>query len=258
MAPMNRIGLLTTLAIAALAGLVFAIDPNLDTRISRAFIEMGAIRFGLSIDPSVMMVREFGKSCIAALVASAALGIIVKLAVPRVRLWMSTRAMTFLLLTFLLGPGVLVNVMMKEHWARSRPVDVVELGGTDKFMPWWDPRGECPANCSFVSGDAAAAYWTVAAAAVAPPQWRAVAYGGALAFGVAASVLRVVVGAHFVSDVVFSGVLMFLLVWLMHGVMIRWPRTRVTEDEAENAVTMFALRWREAVRDLLRKPRTDP
>ena len=255
---MNRIGLLTTLAIAALAGLVFAIDPSLDTRISRAFIDMGAIRFGLRIDPLVMLARDFGKSCIVAVVASAVLGLVIKLAMPRVRLWMSARAMTFLLVTFLLGPGILVNAVMKEHWSRSRPLDVVELGGTEKFIPWWNPRGECPSNCSFVSGDAAAAFWTVSLAAVAPPQWQAVAYGGALAFGVAASVLRVVVGAHFVSDVAFSGALMFLLVWLMHGVMIRWPRTRVTEDEAENAVTLFALRWREAVRGLLGKPRTEP
>ncbi len=255
---MNRIGLFTTLALAALSGLVFAIDPSLDMRISRAFIDMGAIRFGLRIDPSVMMVREFGKSCLVALVGSAALGLIIKLVVPRIRLWMSTRTMTFLLVTFLLGPGVLVNAVMKEHWSRSRPIDVVELGGAEKFVPWWNPRGECTGNCSFVSGDAAAAFWTVAVAAVAPPQWRAVAYGGALAFGAGAAVLRVVVGAHFASDVAFSGVLMFLLVWLMHGVMIRWPGTRVTEDEAENAVTLFAQRWREAVRDLLRRPRTDP
>lgn len=130
---------------------------------------------------------------------------------------------------------------------------MVDLGGAAKFDLRWDPRGECDRNCSFVSGDVAAAFWTVA-----PPAWRALAYGVALAFGTVASLWRVAAGAHFLTDAVFSGMLTFLTIWVMHGVMIRWPRTRLTEEEADGAIEHVSLWWREAVRDLFRKPRTDP
>ena len=67
----------------------------------------------------------------------------------------------------------------------------------EHFVPWWDPRGDCPNNCSFVSGDVAGAFWTLAPAALAPPQWRALAYGAALALGAGMSVLRIMAGAPF-------------------------------------------------------------
>ena len=50
-------------------------------------------------------------------------------------------------------------------------------------MPWWDPRGDCPKNCSFVAGEPSGAFWTLAPAALTPPAWRALAYGASLAFG---------------------------------------------------------------------------
>jgi membrane-associated phospholipid phosphatase len=95
-----------------------------------------------------------------------------------------------------------------------------------------------------VSGDVSGAYWTVAPAALAPPQWRALAYGGALALGTGMAVFRVMAGAHFVSDTIFAGVFTFLVVWLMHGLIYRWPRTRLSDEAVEDALarTGFSLR----------------
>ena len=72
---------------------------------------------------------------------------------------------------------------LKDHWSRSRPIDVPQFGGEERFTAWWDPRGGCPKNCSFVTGDGSGAFWTLAPAALAPPAWRPVAYAAALAFG---------------------------------------------------------------------------
>ena len=30
---------------------------------------------------------------------------------------------------------------------------LTEFGGTGHFVPWWDPRGDCPKNCSFIAGE---------------------------------------------------------------------------------------------------------
>ena len=103
------------------------------------------------------------------------------------------------------------------------------VGGKERFTPWWDPRGPCTENCSFVAGEASGAFWTLAPAALAPPQWRLLAYGAALVFGIAMGVLRMAAGAHFFTDVVFAGVLMFLLIWTCHGLIYRWRPTRLTD-----------------------------
>ena len=83
----------------------------------------------------------------------------------------------------MLGPGLLVNLTLKNHWGRPRPIEVAQFGGDKQFVAWWDPRGTCDGNCSFVSGDVSGAIWTIAPAALVPPPWRALAYGGALALG---------------------------------------------------------------------------
>ena len=49
----------------------------------------------------------------------------------------------------------------------------------------------------------------------------------------AIGVLRIAAGAHFFSDVVFAGVFMYLLIWLVHGLIYRWPATRIDEAAVE-------------------------
>jgi len=108
-------------------------------------------------------------------------------------------------------------------------------------VPWWDPRGDCPANCAFVSGDVAGAFWTIAPAALAPPQWRLLAYAGALTLGVGMAAIRIMAGAHFPSDVIFAGVFTFLIIWVTYALIYRWPRTRLSDDGVERALERLAL-----------------
>ena len=53
--------------------------------------------------------------------------------------------------------------------------------------------------------------------------------------------MRISGGAHFFSDVMFSGVFTFLIVWLMHALIYRWPRTRTTDARLEAAIERVAL-----------------
>ena len=135
-----------------------------------------------------------------------------------------------------MGPGIVVNVIMKDYSGRPRPMYVTEFGGKDQFLPWWDMRGPCTKNCSFVAGEPSGAFWTMAPAAVAPPHWRAAAYGAALVFGAAVGVLRMSAGGHFFTDVVFGGVVIFLVIWLVHGLLYRWRATRLTDAGIERVL----------------------
>jgi lipid A 4'-phosphatase len=240
---MNRTGLIIALAIAAVTGLVFGLYPALDLAVSRyfyGFVDSSHNVFAWRISPPLMLARNVGLWIGTVLVAPAVAALVVKLVLPRRKIFISGRAVVFLIATLALAPGLVVNVLLKDHWGRPRPIDVTQFGGTQHFTAWWDPRGDCPANCSFVSGDVAGAFWTIAPAALAPPQWRALAYGAALALGTGMAAIRVMAGAHFVSDTVFAGVFTFLIIWLVHGLIYRWPRTRLSDEAIERAIERLA------------------
>jgi len=240
---MNRTGLIIALAVAAITGVAFGLYPQLDLTISAPFhaMTLGGYSFGWHIYPPLMLARDIGLWVGALLVAPAVAALLIKLLLPKRRLLISGRAIVFLIATLALAPGLLANVVLKDHWGRPRPIDVTQFGGTDHFVAWWDPRGECPNNCSFVSGDVAGAFWTIAPAALAPPQWRALAYSAALALGAGMSMLRLMAGGHFISDTVFSGVFTFLIIWIGHGLIYRWPRTRLSDVGVERAIERIAM-----------------
>lgn len=237
---MNRTGLVIALAVAATVGVAFALYPDFDLAISRAFYEPDKHDFPLRFVRPLYRVREIAQWIVAAIAVPAGLALLLKLILPRRRMLISARAVVFLLGTLALGPGLLVNVVLKDHWPRSRPIDVPQFGGDERYTPWWDPRGGCSKNCSAVAGEASGAFWTFAPAALAPPQWRPLAYAGAIVFGAAVGGLRVAFGGHFFTDVVFAGVLTFLLVWCMHGLLYRW-RTRPSDEALERAIELAAL-----------------
>lgn len=246
---MNRTGLAIALAIAVVVGVLFAVYPRLDIDISALFYNRKIDLFDANAQPWVKHSRDAARWLITLIFAPACLAVIGKLIVPKRRMLIGGRAAVLLIVTMALGPGVLTNLVLKDHWGRARPIDITELGGAFRFTPWWDPRGECPNNCSFVAGEPSGAFWTLAPAALAPPQWRLVAYGGALVFGAAVGLLRLAGGAHFFTDVAFAGVLMFLLIWTTHGILFRWKAARQTDEAIERPLA----RAGEAIRGALAK-----
>jgi lipid A 4'-phosphatase len=124
----------------------------------------------------------------------------------------SGRAMVFLIASLSIGSGLIVNIGLKDHSHRPRPVHVAEFGGDEAFRPWYRFDGACRRNCSFASGEAASGFWMLAPALLVPPPLRAAAVAAALIYGAATSVLRLLVGGHFLSDVLFAGLISSLVV----------------------------------------------
>jgi lipid A 4'-phosphatase len=236
---MNRTGLVIALLVALLAGGVFALYPQLDIAISRLFFNEAYRVFPVQYSLVARHLRDIFSYIVAALVAPAFLAIALKLLLPRRQMLIAGRAAIFLITTLALAPGLMANTILKDYWSRPRPAEVTEFYGPEKFMPWWDPRGACDKNCSFVAGEGAGGFWTLAPAALAPPAWRPLAYGAALLFGALAGGLRLSGGAHFFTDVVFSGVFTFLIIWIVHGLIYRW-RTRLTDAQVEAWIESIA------------------
>jgi len=237
---MNRTGLIVALALALVVGLVFGVYPELDLRLTSWFYDETARSFPLKSNVLAAIARN-GAMVIAWAFALPAIGaLVVKLARPDRPLLMSGRAIAFLLLTLVLSAGVLTNLTFKSYWGRPRPVAVTQFNGDKAFVPWWDPRGGCARNCSFFSGEGATAFWTYAPAALVPPPWRAAAYAAASVFGVTTSLLRIAFGGHFFTDVAIAGLVTFLVIWLAHGYIYRWPSTRLTDEAVDAALTRLA------------------
>jgi len=237
---MNRTGLLIALGVGAAVGVVFALYPQLDIAISRLFFNEQYRVFPVQYSLVARNLRDVFTYLIAAIAAPAFIALAIKLVMPRRPMLISARAALFLIATLALAPGLMANVILKENWGRPRPPEVTEFHGVEQFRPWWDPRGSCLSNCSFVAGEGAGAFWTVAPAALAPPPLRPLAYAAAFAFGAAAGLLRLSGGAHFFSDVVFSGVFTFVIVWVVYGLIYRW-RTRLTDRQIERAIERIVL-----------------
>jgi lipid A 4'-phosphatase len=230
---MNRTTLATALACAATVGVIFALWPELDLKLASLFFDAQRGGFWRSYDPFYLRARDASTWLIALVAAPAGLALILKLARPQRPFLIPGRAILLMLVTLALAPGVLANLVLKEHWGRPRPIDVMQFGGDEHFRPWWDPRGDCPKNCSFIAGEPSGAFWTMAPAVVTPPQWRALAVAAALSFGAAVGVLRMAAGAHFFTDVAFAGVLAFLVIFLVHGWLYRWRGTRSSDAMVE-------------------------
>jgi lipid A 4'-phosphatase len=243
---MNRTGLTIVLAIAAVTGAAFGAFAWLDLLISGWFFDSQSKQFvlnhlmGLGQHTWLATARDVSMWIIAALVAPAVVALLVKLVRPHMPLVVPGRTVVYLLLTLALAPGVMANGILKDHWGRSRPIDVTDFAGTDRFVPWWDPRGDCPQNCSFVSGESSGAFWALAPASLAPAHLRPLAYGAVVLFGTTVGMLRVAFGGHFFSDVVFAGVFTFLIVWLVHGLLYRSMATLFSDEAIERAIERLA------------------
>jgi lipid A 4'-phosphatase len=119
------------------------------------------------------------------------------------------------------GPGLVANLVLKDHWGRARPKQLVEFGGTKTFTPPLLIARQCKRNCSFVSGEAASTYVTLYAAAALVPQWSGALVIAGTIGGLATGLIRMSQGAHFLSDVVFAGIFMALTVLALRQLMLR-------------------------------------
>lgn len=196
-------------AIAALVPLV--LFPGIDIAVSALFFDAATRSFPFRVHP----LGEFARKTLPVFLFAAA-GLIglagaasafVKRPVAGIRPPMALLVVGSLAL----GPGLVVNLILKDNWGRARPSTIAEFNAGHqpdrRFTPALALSDQCPDNCSFPSGHAALGFWTVSLALLAPPGRRRPALAAALAFGAAMGLVRIAQGGHFISDVAFSGVI---------------------------------------------------
>lgn len=110
------------------------------------------------------------------------------------------KSLIYIIVAGLLGPGLIVNGVLKEYVGRARPKEIIEFCGTKRFTKPFVLSNQCITNCSFPSGHAAFAYYLTVWAALFYNKRREltllfIMYGSIVGIG------RVMQGGHFISDV---------------------------------------------------------
>jgi lipid A 4'-phosphatase len=113
------------------------------------------------------------------------------------------QAMACALLSLVIGPGLLINLVLKENIGRARPTQVEAFGGSQKFSPALRQAHECERNCAFVSGHAAVGFWFAMGYPISRRRHRVWLFAGAVA-GFAVGLIRIVAGGHWFSDIAFA------------------------------------------------------
>ncbi|OQP85707.1 hypothetical protein BTR14_14670 [Rhizobium rhizosphaerae] len=124
------------------------------------------------------------------------------------------------LATMAIGPGLIVNGILKAYSGRPRPMQTELFGGNMSFMPAGSFGGACTDNCSFLSGEASGAAWLVCALILLPEPLRRRLIRPVIAIAVLTSGMRVAFGRHFPSDALL-GFLLTLVVFALLRLAMR-------------------------------------
>jgi lipid A 4'-phosphatase len=237
-----------------IVSLFFLIFPRVDFWASGHFY-FGTAGFSAQNDPFLRDVRHLGPFLVRVIAFVCVAVLLLKLLVPSRPPVMPLRQPVFLLSTLILGPGVLVNLILKDNWGRPRPRSVEEFGGDLPFQPVWKITDYCDSNCSFVSGEASAAMWLVSVAFLVPASWRKPALAFLLPLGLILSVNRVAFGGHFLSDTLLSWGVTLLLILAVYRVLYQNRPPLVNDRQLDEWFTIRGRKLQRTVRRLVIRSR---
>ncbi len=207
--------------------LLFLVWPELDLIVTRYFFDPLNQEFPANALPWVKWVYDDTpviNQWLGLLMLSALLLQWIRPGWPGLR---ARRSMCAWLLVVCIGLGFTVDWVLKDHFGRPHPYQTHVFTGDQDFVPAFHYRPLCEVNCSFVSGHAAGGFVWMAWGMWG---WRRRRQAWLLA-GVAAGsfigAARVMQGGHFLSDVVFSGWVIWLSMQAIRAVWLRLRRRRL-------------------------------
>src|SRR3954471_16231542 len=123
---MGRAGLIAAVAIAVIVGVVFGVWPELDLALSRWLF--AHINPDFAAGTTVTILRKAALWLVALIAAPAFIAVALKLLLPRRAMLIPGRAALLMIGTLAIGPGIVTNVILKDHSHRPRPQLLKEFG----------------------------------------------------------------------------------------------------------------------------------
>ena len=136
------------------------------------------------------------------------------------------RHLLFLILSLAIGPGLLVNVIFKDHWGRPRPRQIEQFGGHWHHQDVLD-KGVSGRGKAFPCGHSSMGYYFVVFYFLLRRKRRLAAFMSLACAGLYGSLLgaaRMAAGAHFLSDVLWSAVFTAGAAFLLYYLILRVPQ----------------------------------
>ena len=123
------------------------------------------------------------------------------------------KASMVLIFTMIVGPGLIVNLVLKDHTGRPRPREITEFGGAEKFLCVCE-KGATNEGKSFPCGHCSMGFYLAIPYLFLRNRKKILAYSVlavGIGYGIIIGIARMMAGGHFASDVLWAG----LIVWLI-------------------------------------------
>ncbi|MFN7101152.1 MAG: phosphatase PAP2 family protein [Pseudorhizobium sp.] len=211
--------LLQAFILLGFVSIIFAAVPEVDLIVSRFFWNPVS-GFELNNNSDLIAFRDVNRFLPWAVIGVAAVLLIPSPLLRSLKHPPAPHKLLFVITFFAAGPGLAVH-LIKMLVGRARPRALQEFGGNAFFTPPWELSNQCVRNCSFISGESASAFALLTLVVFVKPKYSAVYL---VAIGILAagfSFARVLLGAHFLSDVVIAWNVMLIFAVLLWRAFLR-------------------------------------
>lgn len=145
----------------------------------------------------------------------------------------------FFLLTIVLGPGLIINSVLKMQCGRPRPRETTHYQGTWQYHNVWQ-KGITGKGKSFPCGHCSMGFVFMGFYFIYYRDKKKLAnlflllgifYGGLIGLA------RMSQGGHFLSDVLWSGITVFFSAWLLYHYVLKIPQRELGLIQKENTLS---------------------
>jgi lipid A 4'-phosphatase len=218
----HRYGLWAAFSGLIVASIFFALNPRFDLAVSRHFYSVG-----LGFPASNNTIDHLARDAFITMTDGVMISLLAIMAAsPFVKRLqnLNRRMISFALFTYLMVPGMVVSMIVKPLWGRARPFSVTDFGGTLRYSAPFQLSNQCTHACSFVSGETSALFTcaTLFAVLIIPALHARIRVPSMVllaGLALSGSALRIIVGGHFLSDVVFSSLISIALTLLLYRLL---------------------------------------
>ncbi|WP_430256826.1 phosphatase PAP2 family protein [Neorhizobium sp. DAR64872/K0K18] len=213
-----------TVTALGLSSVLFLAMPEIDVKFSRLFYHGRS--FPMAHFSSLQLLRALN-DWIGGIILLMSL-VLLSVEKLRRRLRVSKSDALVPILTYGIGTWAVVNATLKETFGRARPRSIEEFGGTSVFTKVWEMSEACASNCSFTSGEAAGAAAMLSVMFILPKTTQAIRVVVGVSISILAAAIslnRVAFGAHFLSDIVLSALIVVSIMLLSKLLLDRVAET---------------------------------
>jgi membrane-associated PAP2 superfamily phosphatase len=159
----------------------------------------------------------------------------------------------FVVVFLLLGPGLMVNSIFKEHFGRPRPNQTVIFGGDLPFEPCGSP-GVPHVGKSFPSGHASMGFFWLALYVFYRGNNRKAAvaffvlgliHGGLMGVG------RIAQGKHYFTDIIWAGGMDYLVAYAIRAAMLAWTVVPSRKEQLTGETAVLITSKSETIKDIM-------